>query len=467
MCEILGEPLAESTRIGTFLSQVWAMWTRKVQALFPARLCLRKGIDRSGRTRLWDRCLPEATASTLGLVTLLAQLAVSSRDIPRSAFADVLHGFLQAFLREVDGTLLVLLDKDLAEGYSHPGVVAPAALCTPVSLVEGQLLFGPLVANTTGGRQVQLQHFFRNLCKKAKSPADRVPLGALLVALAPHAPLKWLLPNLLVATSILLEKAFDQVPSTTNPTSFRVAGVARQDLDLSEHLSWGKGGEGSSARATFPEQHVRSFLLLRNKKRTCKRKLEGVNLYFTRQLVLKRYLDSSRAFLKGCTDYLVLTDATRLGGKEVQLFVVGGYKPDGQLLLCWAPPMVAGQAAEHGVPTPSRMDGSEKGTVFSLKNEFQRDFRAQFQRVCQSDFRAPPGRHRKRQLRKAQSSESFQSDFREFSEPQNERFQNVKKRVLAPTKAATESEAMPRCCRISTACSGRWTRRSWTPALQG
>ena len=73
----------ERERVGSTISHIWPQWTKKLGTHWPARLCLRKAVDRSGRQKDWERLLPEATFSTLGLLTCLVQGAVSSRDLPR------------------------------------------------------------------------------------------------------------------------------------------------------------------------------------------------------------------------------------------------------------------------------------------------------------------------------------------------------------------------------------------------
>ena len=172
-------------------------------------------------------------------------------------------------------------------------------------------------------------------------------MALLLVEVAKTPTLDWLLPGLLVSVSILLERALPGTETTTNPVAFQTGVSSRQDPDLEEHLAFGRGAEGQPGRATFPEQHSRAYLLFR--KQRAGAKALGLHLMQTRKLVLLRYLDCSQRYLARCKDYVVLTDATRLGGKEVQLFVVGGFDSSGALHLCWAPPQAKAPDARESI----------------------------------------------------------------------------------------------------------------------
>eukprot|EP00974_Lingulodinium_polyedra_P017649 1712582-Lingulodinium_polyedra.AAC.1 len=63
-------------------------------------------------------------------------------------------------------------------------------------------------------------------------------------------------------------------------------------------------GQGSSsagdARATFPEKHARSFLLLRRVRKDCRRRLGVVNVPATRMDLLCKYLWVCQQFFPRC-----------------------------------------------------------------------------------------------------------------------------------------------------------------------
>ena len=72
----------------------------------------------------------------------------------------------------------------------------------------------------------------------------------------------------------------------------------------------------------------------------------GLHLDNTRNNQLVRYLDVSRKALGSLQHLFVLTDARRLGGKEVALFAVAGVDLDRVAHFAWAPP----QASPSVVP---------------------------------------------------------------------------------------------------------------------
>ena len=85
-----------------------------------------------------------------------------------------------------------------------------------------------------------------------------------------------------------------------------VAGVA--DPHLVEHLVLGKGLPGT-ARATFPEQHTRSYLHLRKAhKKWGKKQAKDISVKRGRQNVLLRYMGAASAFFATCVHISLMVD---------------------------------------------------------------------------------------------------------------------------------------------------------------
>ena len=336
----LWQPGPVKTSIGDSISNSWASWEKWCSAIAPPVLCLRKAICRRGLDLSWGRCLPEPTWSTLGLLSTLIAAANLARGTPRAYFVEALDGLFRHFLEDVECKLFFIFDAELADAYMVPGVAPPRHLRQACELhgpcIDPDLL-APLASPPLSS---QIAHFARKLRQK-HSPIGPVPLGVFLVELHNTPTLSWLLRGVLFQVAIMLEKIFPSLESTSNPIGFETGVAGRQDADLAEHLTEGLGGGAEEGRATFPEQHTRSYLLLRQP-----RKLKpgvvrrGVGVADSRAKILLRYLDVSKDWLKGCRHLVVLTDASRLGGKEVQLFAVGGADSLGEFRMVWAPPQV-------------------------------------------------------------------------------------------------------------------------------
>lgn len=200
-----------------------------------------------------------------------------------------------------------------------------------------------------------------------------MPLHELLLELSQSPTVKWLFLGVAVAVSIVLEKLVLERETCTCPAGFDTAVGYRQDPDLEEMMALG-GAASSSERATFPEQHARSYLLLRRPRKGKKEKQVGLHLARTRQVQLVRYQDVSQLWFQNSHHFLVLTDASRIGNKEYALFCLACLGPDGKEHFCWAPPQVSA--------SPSR-----QSDVFLCFPMWSRVFRTFLKQVPTKRFR--------------------------------------------------------------------------------
>ena len=120
------------------------------------------------------------------------------------------------------------------------------------------------------------------------------------------------------------------------------------------------GSAEGSAKATFPEAHTRSYLGYRKAwKGKAVAKRIPLHLPAARNRQPLRYLDASKRCFSSCRHLVVATDASRVGGQELQLFVVAGQSSDGAFKVCWSPPQVQPLIVLYPVPL-DRADGATR-----------------------------------------------------------------------------------------------------------
>ena len=103
--------------------------------------------------------------------------------------------------------------------------------------------------------------------------------------------------------------------------------------------------DGVEDPATFVEQNVQNFHRFR-KKRVKKRAgcatLSQARVICHRGvgMILTRYREACRAFLKLCFHISLVCDASRVAGKDVMLVAVLGTDAHGKTKAMWCPPQV-------------------------------------------------------------------------------------------------------------------------------
>ena len=165
-------------------------------------------------------------------------------------------------------------------------------------------------------------------------------LARLLVELYAIEELQWLARALLLPASVWIEEGWKDTERSSNPLDFDAHWGGQADHHLSELLVQGKGASGSSETAVFPEQHSRSFTLLRKRHKLWGKKKRGAPLQVasSRRCMLVRYRQASLDHFKQCQCISVALDGSRIGGKEVVLFMLTGTNAQGVTLSAWAPP---------------------------------------------------------------------------------------------------------------------------------
>lgn len=109
----------------------------------------------------------------------------------------------------------------------------------------------------------------------------------------------------------------------------------------------GKHMENSSskklAKPTTEEEKLWVFLTAgQTHKRWGKQKATQHSAIRGQRLMLSRYLESCRSFLKNNHEFTIAYDASRIGGKEVLLLVLlATCNVSGHTKACWAPPQVS------------------------------------------------------------------------------------------------------------------------------
>lgn len=196
----------------------------------------------------------------------------------------------------------------------------------------------PWVQACSGVTRGYLTAFLKDVCSRRNLPLKTLPLSLLLVEAVTAATLPWLFKAIVCPLAILLERAVLKKKHSQNPVGYATDAGRRADESLMEHLAAGRGSADNAARATFPEQHTRSYLLLRRRRKGPIVPAAAPDLRPTRTTILLRYFEACRRFFKTCNNLLLVTDGSRVGGAELQLFAIFGVAPDGTVGCGWAPP---------------------------------------------------------------------------------------------------------------------------------
>ena len=131
-------------KVPRYIQNAWDRWIAYCKPFGPPELLLKKGIDRTGRQRPWDRMLPETTLSTTGLLAvLLGQVEKCTNPEPRWV-EQVMQSFLADQLRGVSSELEIPFERDLAEAYSAAGSIVEEHLTEVVEMEGARVKVLPL-----------------------------------------------------------------------------------------------------------------------------------------------------------------------------------------------------------------------------------------------------------------------------------------------------------------------------------
>ena len=98
-------------------ADIFSTFSGHVAKVCPISLGICKAIDRSGRTKHWPIVLPEATASTPGLLMILIGQATGARpNEDRAIYMELLQELLKDTLGKEWLTVSLVLDPALLEG---------------------------------------------------------------------------------------------------------------------------------------------------------------------------------------------------------------------------------------------------------------------------------------------------------------------------------------------------------------
>lgn len=166
----------------------------------------------------------------------------------------------------------------------------------------------------------------------------RLPVSSLMCELLRGGCL-WLAKQIVVQVAAVIEDEALAEGFGSNP----VDGAARDEADiidtvLADHLVLGRGRSSLHEVELFPEQHVRSWVARRN----CNRRRVSYKstVAMTAPRILHRMLTVAQRWFQQCHNLFVCTDGSRVGCRDLMMFVVGGQRPDGQWLFVWGPPQV-------------------------------------------------------------------------------------------------------------------------------
>ena len=324
------------------LSNMWPTFSGHVAKVCPISLGICKAIDRSGRTKHWQIVLPEATASTSGLLMILIGQATGARPTgDRAIYMKLLQELLKDTLGKECLTISLVLDPALLEG----------CLLGPHTALGGKPVHVDFcnvwLRTMTEACTLAAKHNMLVLTQALKAvttPKGTTPLH-LLMTEAHTLGMDWLVGQLVFQAAVAIEESIAErsVENPVDGSSGMYAG--RFDADLATHLAMGKGSSFSSqAVACMPSQHVASFCAI-------KKPLKGTSLKLsflkTSQQILVRYLDMAQQAFKDCSHIAVAGDGTRVGGVELMQWVIFGLTKDGEEIAAWAPPQVFGHIHEH------------------------------------------------------------------------------------------------------------------------
>ena len=179
-------------QIGKLMSSSWSHWASWVEDLCPARVAFRSPIDRTGRDADWDRCVPEHTASTTGLLCWLLTNAHRTYGGQGRAYFTAMKLFVDKWVGDTDLELRVPLDKEMAAGYCFPGVRAPASLCASLPMDGAQIWVAPFLEQSEGLLRSMLEVFFTDVSAELGTGDSTLHVCDLLNEMYGTTELQWL-----------------------------------------------------------------------------------------------------------------------------------------------------------------------------------------------------------------------------------------------------------------------------------
>ena len=318
----------------------WSKWAAFLSNLGPADLLLRKGIDRTGKDKAWQRVLVENAASTTGLLGIYTCQVNNCREPEPALVEEAMGHWLDKCLGDETWQLRVPLDERFGKAYTAAGSTAPASMCARLLGEGASLWILPFIDQSAGHVKIHLSRLFETMLQEGECSKSRVSLSKLLPALQMHPRLEWLYKALLFEVARQMDFYVHRQQWSSNPTEGDRCWGGRTDPALTSHLCQGLGSHEEVA--TNVNTHVNAFRRLRKPHRRWGKQAASHSVDTGQGLMMTRYLESCRSFLKNCHQYTIAYDASRIGGKEVLLLVlVATCCVSGHTRACWAPPQVA------------------------------------------------------------------------------------------------------------------------------
>ena len=128
----------------------WVGWT---EAFLPQQCCIRRGIDKRGRDRVWHRLLLEPSASTTGLLSWLVCVSCLAKDEVPELCLQCLDSFLHHFVGHMDIDLFLPLDPELANAFVHPGSVHHVGIGEEIPIEGAYIWLQPIIDGMEGVTQ--------------------------------------------------------------------------------------------------------------------------------------------------------------------------------------------------------------------------------------------------------------------------------------------------------------------------
>ena len=252
---------ASDAHTNAFINNHWSRWAATVGKSFPLWICLRKAVDRSGRLSDWHRCLREASASTVGLLSLLVYRATHApiHDGSRQLCKDNLAYLLEKFIGHEPFEVTIVMSHLDEFALGHLPREGARAVLYIENLVLG---LKPLVDEAPEEVATSLSSFLETVSYIHGAHLESISLVELLVATFGHREHHWLHRQLLSETAIAIEAFLDFGSLSRNPLDGEGAfHGSRWDQQIIDSVILGDGASGTK-RASFPAQHARSFFTL-------------------------------------------------------------------------------------------------------------------------------------------------------------------------------------------------------------
>ena len=236
--------------------------------------------------------------------------------------------------------LNISMDPNAEVFLGHPIASANCEVCVD----NGEVYVASMIKLGGEHRSYLTRVFMRSFHSNGLEPArGAIHVSMLILDLYLEESLHWLFKQLLIEIAFAIEAI---VPwsewSLSNPVDgHSLLGGSRWDQQLLDHLAMGEGcGKSSSSanRAAFPAQHMRSFLSLC--KGRLKSKKKAIQPTVVQGSILSRYLHLGTSLFLTARDVSIAGDASRIGGKDMQLFLITAKMPNGEWISMWAPPQV-------------------------------------------------------------------------------------------------------------------------------